>query len=110
MPKQFTVQQNAVEIDLNMLAASLVMGSLVKTHFPQCRIYANRVNNVSDNGLSPIRRLVIICTNAGLSFGPLRAYFSDIFILIWQFFFHKNSSENIFCIMAAILSRGGGMN
>ena len=34
MPKQFTVQQNAVEIDLNMLAASLVMGSLVKTHFP----------------------------------------------------------------------------
>ena len=51
------------------------------THLPQCRIYAsgNRISNVADNGLSPIRLQAIIWTNTGLSWiGPLEINFSEV--------------------------------
>ena len=62
----------------------------------------------SDNGLSPIRRQAIIHTNSGsLSVSPSATNFqnTELFILI-----HKNSSENIVCEMAAILSEGDELN
>ena len=74
-----------------------------------CRIYAseNGISIGSDNGLSPIRRQAIIQTNAVLlSIGRIR--------LRWNFnqntklFIQENTTENIFCEMAVILSRGGG--
>ena len=49
-----------------------------------------RVNIGSDNGLSPIRRQAIICTNAGLwSIGPLGTKFSEIVIKVQDFSFTK---------------------
>ena len=43
-----------------------------------------------DNGLSPIRRHVIICTNAGsLSIGPLGTNFNENLIKIQNFSFRK---------------------
>ena len=45
---------------------------------------------VSDNGLSPIRRLAIVWTNAGILWiGPLGTNFSEIFIEIYLFSFKK---------------------
>ena len=59
------------------------------THLPLVPpIYAsvNWVSICSDNGLSPIRRQVIIWTNAGLlSIGPLGTKFSEILIKIQNF-------------------------
>ena len=50
----------------------------------------NRVSIDSDNGLSPIRRQVIIWTNAGLlSFGSLGTNCSEIVIKIRNFSFMK---------------------
>ena len=77
-------------------------------HLPQCHIYAsvNRISIVPDNGLLPIRRQAIMSTSAGLlSIGPLGTNFSEILIKIKKFHSQKNS-ENIFCEMAAMLSRG----
>ena len=62
------------------------------THLPQCRIYAsmNWTSIGSDNGLSYIRRLAIISTNAGLlSIEPLGTNFSEILIKIQIFSFKK---------------------
>ena len=59
---------------------------------PKCRIYAsvNRVSNVSDNGMSPIRHQAIIWTNTGLlAIGPLGTNFSEILIKIQNFSFTK---------------------
>ena len=54
---------------------------ICKTHIPQRRIYAsvNRVSIGSDNGLSHIRRQVIILNNARLlSIEPFGTNSSDI--------------------------------
>ena len=56
------------------------------------RIYAsfNRVIIGSDNGLSPVGRKAIICTNAAvLLIGPLGTNFSEILIRIQTFSFKK---------------------
>ena len=53
-------------------------------------VSVNRVNVGSDNGLSSIRRQVIIGTNAGLlSIGLLGTNFSEISIKIQNFLFKK---------------------
>ena len=73
----------------------------VLTHFPLFHIYVS-VNWVSIWSL--IRCQAIIWTIAGLlSIEPLGTNFSEILIKI--LFIHENASENVFCKMAAILSR-----
>ena len=75
-----------------------------------------RVGNLttigSDNALSPIRRQAIILTNAGLlSIGPLETIFSEILTKMHQkLCIHDNTSENIVCKMAAILTTGRRVN
>ena len=60
----------------------------------------------SDNGLSPGRRQAIVWTSDRILFnGPLGTKFSEILIGIHKFFIHENVFENVFCEMAAILSR-----
>ena len=59
---------------------------------PWCHICAsvNWVSIVSDNGLPPVRRQAIICTNAGLlSIGPPGTNFSEILIKTSNFLFMK---------------------
>ena len=80
----------------------------VSTHLPLYRIYAsvNWVRIRSGNGLSPIRRQVIICINAGsLCIGPLGTNFNENLIKNTKLFIHENAYENIVCEMA-ILPRG----
>ena len=60
----------------------------VSTHLPLYRIYAsvNWVRIRSGNGLSPIRRQVIICINAGsLCIGPVGTNFIENLIKIQNF-------------------------
>ena len=79
------------------------------THLPPSAVRASViwVRIGSDNGLSPIRRQVIIKTNTGLlSIGPLGTNFSEILKQNTKLFIHENVSENIAYEMAAILSRG----
>ena len=71
-------------------------------------IYASRKQTIigSDNGLSRIRRLAFIWTNAVLmSCGPLGENFSETSIKTQQIFIHKNEFENVVCKMAATPSR-----
>ena len=66
-----------------------------------------RVSIGSDNGLSPIRRLTIIWTNASLlSIKTQERNFSEILQVQTFYLIQENASENIVCEMAAILSRG----
>ena len=61
----------------------------------------------SGNGLSPIRHQAITWTNATLmSIGPLGTNFNEILNQNTKLFIHENALENVFCEMAAILSRG----
>ena len=71
---------------------------------PWCHIYAsvNLVSIGSDNGVSPIRRQGIICTNAELITSKVKVTFDENV----KIFIHEIASENIVCEMAAILSRG----
>ena len=67
----------------------------------------NQVSIGSENGLSPIRRQVIIWTSAGLlSIGPLGANFNEILIKTQNTknIIHENPSENVVCEKAANLS------
>ena len=66
----------------------------------------------SDNGLSPVRRQAIICTNAGILFiGPLRTSFSEILSEIHSFSFKKmhlkisSAKWRPFCVGLNVLRR-----
>ena len=65
----------------------------------------------SVNGLSPVRHQAITWTNAGLlSIELLGTYFSEIWIGILSFLFQKMQLKMSSGKMAAILSRGRGVN
>ena len=72
---------------------------------PSCRIYAsvNQVSIGSDNGLSPIRRQAITCTNAGLLLiGLLGTNFTVVLLFSFKEMHLKMSSAKL----VVILSRG----
>ena len=73
----------------------------------------NQVSIGSDNGLSPIRRQVIILTSAWLlSIGPLGTNFSEILTKIQSFSFTKmhlkisSAKKRPFCPGVDVLKRG----
>ena len=80
----------------------------LKIIYPWCRIYAsvNWISIGSGNGLSPVQRQVITCTNAGLlSIRYLGIYLSEIGFGILSFSFKKIHLKLSCAKLAAILSR-----
>ena len=64
------------------------------------RMYAPVIQAIigSDNGFSPVRRLAIIRTNAGvLLIEPMVTKFSEILIRFITIFIHENAFENVVC-------------
>ena len=73
---------------------------------PSDAYMCQKLNQVINNGLSPIRRQAIIWTNGGiLIIEPLGTTFSKILIEILVFSLTKNEIESVVYEMAAILSR-----
>ena len=78
------------------------------THLPRVlHICVKYISIGSDNGLSPVQHQAIIWTNAGLL--PIRPLGIN-FYQTSKLFIHENTSENVACKMAAILSREGWVN
>ena len=70
----------------------ICMSLSLKKNEAEWRIYEAPPKAIigSDNGLSPVRRQAIICTNYGLlSIGPLGTYFGEIWVMINQFSLKK---------------------
>ena len=99
--------QAVIEISCDPWIMSSKAGELTHLLLSATYMSMNYVNIGSDNGLAPVRRQAIIWTNAGLlSIEPLRTISNQN----TKFFINENASENIACEMAAILSRGRGVN